>query len=419
MRRARRIAALLTCGALGAALALGAGCARTPKKTAIVFWQSRPAAVLAPLLRRFEAEHPGFVVELRQLTPEQLRDSLAGALTSGNVPDLFECPSPLLPSLVAGAVLADWSAGVADLRDSVRGWEQCSRGETIYGLPWVIEPRVLFFNRSLLARAGLDGARAPETWDDLARDAAAIERLARRAHLRDVHGLGFAAAGSGGQFDDFMPLAWGRGGGILSTDLDSSLFDSPENRAALVYYLSLRKSVASESPDDLERDFAAGRLGLLCADGALATRLPARGFELGVARIPRWAGEGGRHAAVARGGVLASFRGSREKEAALRLARFLLAPECAEAIASADALPARIEADSVMAARGNPIVRALLRPLEDVRFPPNHAEWDSMRLAIEDGLALAWRDSLAPPESAAARASAAVDRRLAQLLGGH
>jgi hypothetical protein len=39
-----------------------------------------------------------------------------------------------------------------------------------------------------------------------------------------------------------------------------------------------------------------------------------------------------------------------------------------------------------------------------------------MRIAIEDGLAQAWADSAAPPESAAARATAAVDRRLVQLL---
>ena len=34
----------------------------------------------------------------------------------------------------------------------------------------------------------------------------------------------------------------------------------------------------------------------------------------------------------------------------------------------------------------------------------------------EDGLAQAWADSSAPPESVAARTTAAVDRRLAQLL---
>lgn len=400
--------------------ALASGCAREPKKTEIVFWQSRSAASLAPLLRQFEAEHPEFAVRLRQLPASELADSIEAALVSGRVPDLCECPSRMMPRLVAGSMLADWSAGVADLRDSVRGWALCSRGETIYGLPWVLEPRMLFFNRELFARAGLDSARAPETWDDLARAAASIERLARRAHDGDIHGLGLGAPGSEQQFEDFMPLAWGRGGDILSADLDSSRFDSPENREALTFYLRLRMLGAAESGEALGGEFVAGRLGLLCADGALAGRIPPGTLRFGVALIPR-PGEDGDHAAIARGGVLASFRGSRQKEAALRLARFLIAPARVEAVTEGElgVLPANVGEDSLHVAREGAAEREMYRQLEDVRFPPNHAAWDSMRVAIEDGLAMAWRDTLAPPESAAAHATASVSRRLVELLGGH
>jgi multiple sugar transport system substrate-binding protein len=285
----------------------------------------------------------------------------------------------------------------------------------------VLEPRVLFFNRALFARAGLDPARAPETWADLERDAASIERLARRTRLSGVHGLGLGAAGSERQFEDFMPLAWGNGGDILSADLDSSRFDSPENRGALAFYLRLRKAAASGSGDTLDHEFAQGRLGLLCAAGTLAARLPPGAVDFGVARIPRPPDEDGRHAAIANGGVLASFRGSRQKEAALRLARFLVAPDRVVAVTAgaAGVLPANLAVDSSLALRVEPRQGEMLRQLEDLHFPPNHAAWDSMRLAIEDGLASACGDSLAPPESAAARATAAVDRRLVELMGGH
>ena len=413
MSRARRLAALML------ALVFATGCAREPRKTEIVFWQSRPVSAVAPLLRQFEAEHPEFAVKLRQFQPLEMEDSLAAALQSGRVPDLCECPSRIMPRLVAGAVLADWSAGVADLRDSVRGWPMCSRGETIYGLPWVLEPRVLFFNRSLFARAGLDSARAPETWDDLARDAASIERLGRRRRESGVHGLGLGEAGSERQFDDFMPLAWGNGGEILSADLDSSRFDSPENRGALAFYLRLRKAAAASTGEMLERDFAAGRLGLLCSEGSLAARIAPGSLNYGVCRIPRPPGNDGRHAAIASGGVLASFRGSRQKEAALRLARFLIAPERAERVTAGETgiLPANSASDSALALGIESNEREMLRQLEDVHFPPNHAAWDSMQLAIEAGLASAWRDSLAQPESAAAHATAAVDRRLVEWLG--
>ena len=31
-------------------------------------------------------------------------------------------------------LLSDWSAGVADLKPAVRGWELCSLGDAVYGL---------------------------------------------------------------------------------------------------------------------------------------------------------------------------------------------------------------------------------------------------------------------------------------------
>jgi ABC-type glycerol-3-phosphate transport system substrate-binding protein len=422
MTLARLRAGWMPCLALAAAVltaAVGAGCARTPRKTEIVFWHSRPGASLVPLVRAFESQHPGVAVQLRSFAPREVGDSLDAALASGAVPDLCECPSTIMPRLVASAVLADWTAGVADLRDSLRGWEQCSRGETTYGLPWVLTPRVLFFDAAWLARAGT-AQGAPQSWQDLAHDAAAIEHAERRATRPGAHGIGLAAPGSGGQFDDFMPLAWGAGGEILSADLDSSLFDSPENRAALAFWLRLRHSALSLGPDELEREFLAGRLALLFAHGALAGRIAA-GHDFRVGGVPVPNAEHGRRAALAEGGVLVSFRGSRQKEAALRLARFLAAPASMVALTagSRTPLPARIEADSVIAARGDSLERGLVSALEDVRFPPNHAAWDSMRIAIDDALAAAWRDSLAPPESAAARATAAADRRLVELLGRH
>jgi hypothetical protein len=79
-------------------------------------------------------------------------------------------------------------------------------------------------------------------------------------------------------------------------------------------------------------------------------------------------------------------------------------------------LPASIGSAGALAQQAAPLERPMILQLDDLHFAPNHADWDSMRIAIEDGLAQAWADSAAPPESAAARATAAVDRRLVQLL---
>src|SRR5262249_56074556 len=86
---------------------------------------------------------------------------------AGHPPDLCELDRDEVARFMDRGWLSDWSAGVADLAPGVRGWELCRLGDALYGLPWLLDTRVLLYNRALLARAGLDSTRAPETWDEL------------------------------------------------------------------------------------------------------------------------------------------------------------------------------------------------------------------------------------------------------------
>jgi hypothetical protein len=127
-----------------------------PAKQEVVFWQFWPVEVVQPLIDQFEKENPGLEVRMEQLTWQSGLEKITAAMASGNVPDLCELGSTWMPRMLDSGQLADWSAGVADLRPALRGWELCSIGDAIYGMPWVMGTRALFFNRTLFARAGLD-----------------------------------------------------------------------------------------------------------------------------------------------------------------------------------------------------------------------------------------------------------------------
>jgi multiple sugar transport system substrate-binding protein len=399
-----------------ALLALVLACHPRPQRTEIAFWQLWPTATLRPLMAQFEAENPAYAVTLRELDSPGAHDTLLAAAASGKVPDLCELESAWLPRLLATDALSDWSAGVADLRDSVRGWEMCSVGEAVYGLPWLLDARALFFNRTLFRHAGLDSTHGPQSWGDLARDASAVERIGR-----GIHGVGLRAAGDGRLLEDFMGFAWGNGGEILSAGADSSRFDSPENREALAFYLGLRGAALMAPEHALEREFKEGRLGLLVGRASLLRDVlreePALRFGVGL--MPGPGGRGGTRASYADGHVLASFRGARHKEAALRLARFLLRPVNALALARAAATvePATRGADTLVSYARFPGRLAFIRQLESARFTPAHAQWDSMSIAIESELGRALEDHRSPTESTAVRTAAAVDRRLTVLIG--
>jgi multiple sugar transport system substrate-binding protein len=409
LRRIALAAALLVAVLAGGCAPRAPRAPRPPKLTEVVFWQAWPAGTVAPIVSRFETENPGVHVSVVTLSPASLGDSITGALAAGHPPDLCEIGSAAMPGYLAAGTLSDWSAGVADLRDSLRGWPMCMVGDAIYGLPWQLGTRALFYNRTLFARAGLSASRVPQTWEQLDAAAARIQRLGH-----GVHGFGVPAPGAGNLFAGFMPFAWGNGGELLSAGSDSSRFDSPENVKALEFYQRLRRSAFVGTQDSLEREFAAGRLGLLLSGTAFLAALPkpSPALDFGVALVPRPAAGRGENASIASGSVLVSFNASKRKEIALRLARFLARPENALALAVATqrAEPATVGADSMAWYAQHPDRQVLVRQLATARYAPGIAAWDSMGIAIEEqvGLALEGRKS-------AFRAVADADARLAEL----
>jgi multiple sugar transport system substrate-binding protein len=287
----------------------------------------------------------------------------------------------------------------------------CSIGDAIYGVPWVLETRALFYNKALMARARLDSTRPPETWEEFSRAAAAVQRLGR-----GVHGCGVPAGGRSVIAKTLLPFLWGNGGRVLSRDLRRAVLDSARNVEALEFYLGLR-AVGTMGPQEaLEREFKGGRLGFLIAGPRLCREIQREspGLRYGVAQVPRPSGERGEHVCWAEGEVLASFNASRRKHEAIELARFLVRPDHALAVAAAagSVVPATLGADTSAYFRARPGERMMVRQLETARFAPNHPAWSEMEAAIEDETEHALHD-----RKNAADAVRDAQVRLAELLG--
>src|SRR5262249_46235784 len=219
--------------ALGLMLALSCSPRTGARRTEVTFWERWPVAAIAPLVQRFEAANPTIHVVVSELPADGATDSLARAVQVGRPPDLVELEPEQAARFIEQGWLSDWSAGVADLKPALRGWELCSLGDAIYGLPWLLRTRVLVFNRSLFARAGRESLHGPDTWEELRASAARVQKLGDA-----VHGFGIPSA-KGERFSTFMPLAWANGGELLSARLDTCLLDSPANVQALEYLVSL------------------------------------------------------------------------------------------------------------------------------------------------------------------------------------
>ncbi|MFN8586307.1 MAG: ABC transporter substrate-binding protein [Candidatus Eisenbacteria bacterium] len=302
------------------ALLLLAGCtARPPKPTVITFWQPFEASAYDSLAARFERENPGVRVDVRTIPAAAMRDSIVAALATGSVPDLAVLDSTVMPALLAHGDLSDWSAGVADLRDSLAGWELCSVGDAIYGMPWLLETRVLWYRPDAMARANLDPARAFASWQDFGAAAARLRAAGAPLGLPVDAVMGVPAA---------CLFAYG---GLLGPEgRDSLVLDSPEARAAFALLSRVRTSARTATSAELARALAAGRVGALVAPRGLV----AEGGGVTCVSLPAADRASGACSGVQSGLVLASFVRSAHKEAALRFARSLAAPASAATCAA-------------------------------------------------------------------------------------
>ena len=370
-------------GGIVLVLALSCGRRTASRPVEVTFWQTWPVEAIAPLVKRYEAEYPGVHVVVSRLPAEGATDTLELAAQSGRPPDLVELSPAQTAEFIDEGLLSDWSAGVADLKPDVRGWELCSLGDAIYGLPWLLRTRVLLYNRELLARARVDSSRAPSTWDELKTAAAHVQKLGA-----GVHGIGLPDSPHE-RYASFMTFAWGIGGDLLSARLDSCRIDSPENAAALAFLVSLEPASLFAGSDSIAREFERGRLGLWIADAGFAVEARRRDprLPLGVALVPQAATDRGERATLGSGSVLASFTRSRRKEDALRFARYLGERQNTLALAAAleTVFPPYPDVAEAPEYRARPEAQLCIRQLQTAHFEPLLRGRDAM-LAVVDSL---------------------------------
>jgi multiple sugar transport system substrate-binding protein len=371
--------------ALAVALTL-AGCGGDKKpsprtRQVVVFWQFFPAEQINPVLDEFRRQNPDVDVQMEQLTWQSGLEKITAATAAGNVPDLCELGSTWFPRFASQGALADWSDSTAPLAAEMILSDMTKVNGKSYGLPWAVGTRALFWNKDLFARAGLDTTKSPETWAELLNAAQKINALGG-----GVAGYGANAGERYVLFKKFMPFAWGNGGQVLTADGTASAFDSPANREALEYFLTLAKNGRVDRQDQLDEAFMQGKLGAQISGAWLFRKIPKQAPDLryGVGLVP--SPPGGKHASFAGGEILTSFAASRNQAGAWRLAKFLASREAALMLAKANqsVQPAARGAETDAYYQARPMERVLIEQLALAVPTPNHPAWLDMESAIED-----------------------------------
>lgn len=376
-------------GALVAVVLLASSCAQRGAAPVpeVVLWTPWPVEAVEPLARAYESEAAGVRVRV-VAQPTALADSLLAAIAAGTPPDLCVLGDDEVPALLARDALTDWSAGVADLRAGLRGWDLCRVGDALYGLPLRLRPQVLVVHPAALARLGRTSP--PATLADL-------RALATRRAARGPHVLGLPSADSGVAVRAVLPWAWGAGGALPASPHDTLRFAMRGNLEALAALAALGPGLLVAPEDSLAGEFAAGRLALVVADPTFLARLERLAPRLApvVAAVP-----GAPSATVLGGDVLVGLAAGRRREDALRLARYLAEPSRALALTTAlrSAPPAFVGADTTDWYRNRPAQATLLAQVDAARALPRAAGWAAAERALGRGFADALAGRVEAPE---------------------
>lgn len=369
------------------------------------------------LISEFERQNPGVRVRVQQMPWTAAHEKLLTAYVGESTPDVSQLGNTWVPELAAlGALepLGPWVARspTTEVGDFFPGiWATNVVDDTLFGVPWYVDTRVLFYRTDILARAGF--ARPPTTWQEWA---AAMERI--------------KAQSGKDQYPILLPIEeWAQpvifglqnGAPILRDGGRYAAFSEPRFREAFDFYISLFRrglapTVASQQVANVFQEFASGGIAMWITGpwniGELRKRLPADLQDDWATTPLPGPTPPGPGVSNAGGSSLVMFRGSRHKVEAWKLIEFLTATHQQRRFFHLNGdLPARESAWRDTALAGDPRARAFLEQLRRVQPTPKVPEWEQIATRVAQAA-----EQVARGRRSTEEALAALDRDVNAML---
>jgi len=328
---------------------------------------------------------------VRSFSWAAVHEKLLTAFAGDATPDVCQLGNTWVPELVALNALEPLdryagASGVVDPADYFGGiWDTNRIDGKLYGVPWYVDTRLLFYRRDLLRQAGF--AAPPTSWNEWTRALAAIaaeRRPDRSAILLPLN-----------EVEPLLALALQQPEPLLRADGRWGNFESAGFRRALTFYRAMFERgfaprLGTAAIANVWNEFGRGRFVFYVSGpwniGELQRRLPADEQESWMtAPLP---GPDGPGVSIAGGSSLVVFRASRQKPVAWRLVEFLSDPAVQRRFhaLTGDLPPRRATwVDPQLATDVH--ARAFREQLERVKPVPKVPEWErianEMRLVAE------------------------------------
>lgn len=400
------------------ALVLLAGCGGEQDGDIVLeFWaMGAEGENVRPLLDQFEAENPGVRVELQRLPWTSAHEKLLTSYAGRGMPDVSQLGNTWIAEMHALGALRDLTGDIrqsdgVDAADYFAGaWDTNVIDDRVWGVPWYVDTRLLFYRTDLFREAGYDAP--PATWDEW-------ETAMRRVQAIQPEG-GYPILLPVNEFEPPLILALNTADLLRDGDRYGN-FRSDGFKRAFGFYVGLYESglapaTSGTEISNLYQEFARGRFASYITGpwniGEFERRLPdSLQGAWATATLPGPdAGTPG--VSVAGGSSLVVFEGTEHPEEAWALVAFLSRPEVQIAFNEVTGnLPPRESAWEQSGLADDPRARAFRDQLRHVRPTPKIPEQERVAQALREVAEFAARGEMTV-DQAAVRLDADVDRIL-------
>jgi multiple sugar transport system substrate-binding protein len=220
------------------------------------------------LVAAWNEKNPDRKIQLTYIPHSEMVPKLAQAIASGEVPDLMGLDLIYGPQFEAAGQLediTDYFKDDATLKTASPGHIQVSTYDgRLYGVPLYADVSVLFWNKDLFKKAGLDPEVGPASLQDIHDMAAKITGIEE-----GVYGYYLAGNCAGCNIFTFGPLIWASGGTIEPKDAADEPLTGDNLKGVLEWARMMHKeglinpANQAENGETFHLQFGSGKVGIM------------------------------------------------------------------------------------------------------------------------------------------------------------
>jgi multiple sugar transport system substrate-binding protein len=306
----------LVCAAVGAVALLAAACGGSSGSTSsqstktfgvnatgtVHFWARQATDGPAKaLVAGFNATHKNLKVVLHLTPPNDDTSQLATAIRAGSVPDVVGLNDIDVPTFSHENTLLNLTKYVNALPYktslSPGHLQLATINGQYYGLPYLADLSVLWYNKTLFKKAGLNPNDPPATYAQIVSDAQKINALGH-----GISGFSFAGDCQGCLGFTMLPSLWAGGQHLISGPLGNQqahVANDPQLKTMLAAYRTMWAEHLVPAADQTQNgltwgaDFEAGKVGILPGDYGFAAKFTTKAQHAEFADAPLPAVNGG------------------------------------------------------------------------------------------------------------------------------